>query len=67
MKRGRGRVIEKRCRGSFVCMNSRAVHLELARSLGTDDFMLVLMQLVNRWGHVKEIRSDNGTKFFWCR
>lgn len=44
-------------------MNSRAVHLELARSLETDDFMLVLMQFLNHRGHVKEIRSDNGTNF----
>lgn len=44
-------------------MNSRAVHLELAKSLETDDFMLVLMRFLNRRGHVKEIRSDNGTNF----
>lgn len=44
-------------------MNSRAVHLELARSLETDDFMLVLMRFLNHRGHVKEIRSDNGTNF----
>ena len=42
-------------------MNSRAVHLEVARSLETADFMLVLMRFLNRWGHVKEIRSDNVT------
>lgn len=63
MKQGRGRVIEKRWGAIFVCMNSRAVHLELARSLETDDFMLVLMRLLNHRGHVKEIHSDNGTNF----
>jgi len=44
-------------------MNSRAVHLELAKSLETDDFILVLMRFLNHRGHVKEIRSDNGTNF----
>ena len=61
VKRGRGKVPEKRWGATFVCMNSRAVHLEVAKSLETDDFILVLMRFLNRRGHVKELRSDNGT------
>ncbi|KAK3747362.1 hypothetical protein QZH41_005268 [Actinostola sp. cb2023] len=60
VKRGRGRVIEKRWGAIFTCMNSRAVHLEVAKSLETDDFILVLMRFLNRRGQVKELRSDNG-------
>ena len=44
-------------------MNTRAVHFEVAKSLETDDFMLVLMQFLNRRGHVKELRLDNATNF----
>ena len=44
-------------------MNSRPVHLELAKSLETDDFILVLIRFLNSRGHVMEIRSDNGANF----
>ena len=46
-----------------MCMNSQAVHLEVAKSLETDDFILMLMRFLNRRGHVRELRSDNGTNF----
>ena len=61
MKRGREKVTEKRWGAICVCMNSRGVHLEVARSMETDDFILLLMRFLNRSGHVKELRSDNRT------
>ena len=63
VKRGRGKVAEKQWGAIFVCMNYRAVHLEVARSLETDDFIFLLMRFLNLRGHVKELRSDNGTNF----
>ena len=60
MKRGRGKVVGKRWGAIFVCMNSRTVHLEVTRTLETDDFILVLMRFLNRRGHLRELRSDNG-------
>jgi len=62
-KKGRGKVPEKRWGAMFECMNSRAVHLEVAKSLETDDFILVLMRFLNRRGHVKGLRSDKRTNF----
>ena len=63
VKRGRGKTTEKCWGVIFTCMDSRAVHLEVARSLETNDFILVLIGFLNRRGHVKEICSDNGTNF----
>ena len=43
-----------------------AVRKELnfeSRSLETDNFILLLMRFLNRRGHVKELRSDNGMNF----
>lgn len=58
VKIGREKVTEKRSGAIFVCMNSRGVYLEVARSMETDDFILLLMRFPNRRGNVKELRSD---------
>ena len=63
VKRGKGKTTEIRWGVIFTCMNSRVVHLEVAPSLETDDFILVLIRFLNRRGHVKEMHSDNGTNF----
>ena len=47
----------------FTCLTSRAVHLEVAPSLESDDFINVLERFVCRRGHPKLIRSDCGTNF----
>jgi transposase InsO family protein len=42
-------------------MTTRAIHLEVAPSLETDDFINVLRQFFARRGTPKEIRTDCGT------
>ena len=61
VKRGRGTAKRYGC--IFVCMTTRAIHLELAQSLETDAFIMVLRRFLNTRGDVKELRSDNGTNF----
>ena len=47
----------------FTCLNTRAVHLEIARDLTTDSFLLSLRQFISRRREVRIIRSDNGIYF----
>ena len=61
VKRGRGTAKRYGC--IFVCMTTRAIHLELAQSLETDAFIMVLRRFINARGSVNQLRSDNGTNF----
>lgn len=54
---------EKRYGVIFTCMCIRAVHIEIANSLTSSDFILVLRQSAARRGYPENIFSDNGTNF----
>ena len=54
---------EKRYGCLFTCLVTRAVHLEVARSLETDSFINALRRLIARRGSRSDIYSDNGTNF----
>lgn len=58
-----GRRREKRWGVLFTCMTVRAVHIEIAPSLSTDSFLLVLKQFISRRGTPIKILSDNATNF----
>ncbi|KAB0798916.1 hypothetical protein PPYR_06796 [Photinus pyralis] len=47
----------------FVCMATKAIHIELVSSLSTNDFMLALKRFVSRRGNPISISSDNATNF----
>ena len=47
----------------FTCMKIRAVHLEVTKSLNTNDLFLAISRFISRRGVPKQIRSDNGKSF----
>ncbi|XP_065078248.1 uncharacterized protein LOC135701393 [Ochlerotatus camptorhynchus] len=47
----------------FVCLSTRAVHLEVANDLSSNTFLGSLKRFISRRGCPIEIRSDNGTNF----
>lgn len=47
----------------FICLTTRAIHLELVSDLSTTQFMKGFKRFISRRGIPKEIHSDNGTNF----
>lgn len=57
----RGRTSVKRWGVIFTCLNTRAVHLEVAGSLDTSSCINAIRRFICRRGTVVTIRSDQGT------
>ena len=47
----------------FTCLTTRGVDLELATDMTTDVFILALRRFIARRGHVRILRSANGSNF----
>ena len=47
----------------YICLSSRAIHIEVVDSLSTDSFILSLRRFIGLRGIIRMIRSDNGTNF----
>ena len=55
---------EKKSYGAlFVCLSSRAVHIEVIHSMTTDSFVKCLRRFIGRSRYVRMTRTDNGTNF----
>lgn len=60
---GRNPKIVKAWIAVFVCLVTRAIHLELVCDATTETFIAALRRFIARRGKVSEIISDNGTNF----
>ena len=47
----------------FICMTSKAIHLQVAESLDTDAFLNALCRFIAIRGPIRHLRSDRGTNF----
>ena len=61
VKQGRSHVKRYGC--IFTCLNTRAVHIEIAHSLNTDSMLNALRRFISLRGRPRNIRSDCGTNF----
>lgn len=59
---GRNRIV-KRYGALFTCLVTRAVYLDVAQSLSSNDFLLVLRRFIGLFGKPVSVQSDNGTNF----
>lgn len=59
----RGAKIGKAYLCLFVCLSTKAVHLETVSDLSTDAFLAALRRFVGRRGRVNIIQSDCGTNY----
>ena len=61
--KGRGKITVKGYICVFVCLATRALHLELVMGLSAENFIYSLQRFISTRGHVQEIMSDNGKNF----
>lgn len=63
----RGAKIDKAYLCLFVCLSTKAVHLEVVSTLSSDGFIAALRRFVGRRGRCNVIHADCGTNFIGAR
>jgi len=63
LSNGRGFKTHKAYVAIFVCMATKAMHIEAVSDLTADAFMAAFYRFVSRKGAVRHLYSDNGTNF----
>lgn len=63
LSKGRGCKTQKGYLSIFVCMVTRAIHIEIVTSLTAIDFVAAFKRFVARRGRCSDIWSDNATNF----
>lgn len=66
-RRGRGFKTYKSWVSLFVCLTTKAIHLEIATDLTKDAFIAVFRRFCARRGKPSKMFSDNGTNFVGAR
>ncbi|KAJ0169568.1 hypothetical protein K1T71_014753 [Dendrolimus kikuchii] len=61
--KGRGQRSYKGYICLFICMATRAIHIEVVSDLTTEGFLASFKRFVARRGHCRHFWSDNGTNF----
>lgn len=63
MSNGRGVKTQKAYIAIFVCMSTKAIHIEAVSDMTADAFIAAFRRLVARRGMIRNFFSDNGTNF----
>lgn len=63
----RGAVTQKAYIVIFVCLSTRAIHIEIVTDLTVEAFIASFKLLIGRRGNVAHLYSDNGTNFIGTR